>query len=252
MRRADSVFILAMTCILIYWTVAILNPGLIGPLTLFFEAITQAAVVLGYGGTFIACLLGSASVVIEVPFAGVPFILGGLREGGVGVYLFDPWIIGLLSGLGATLGDMTSYLLGYYGRRLADESKVQGFSRFIADHPRATPAVVFILASTPLPLDPAVVSLGVARFSWWRVLVPSLIGEIIFLTGVAWAGRLSLDWLSSLLGVGSETTPISVTMESLSVLLLVVTVYLVVRVDWNKIIMKLRATPTPYEEASHH
>jgi membrane protein YqaA with SNARE-associated domain len=240
MRRADIVLILSLAMVFLYWLAAVLNPGVIGPLRLFFQTITQGAVLLGYPGTFLGCLLGSASVVIEVPFAGVPFILGGLREGGVGAFLFDPWVLGLLSGTGATLGDMTSYLLGYYGRRLTDEAKTQGFSRFIADHPRATPAVVFFLASTPLPLDPAVVSLGVARFSWWRVLVPALIGEIIFLTGVAWAGRLSLDWLTALLGVGTEPTPISITVEVLSIMLLIVTVYLVVRVDWNIFIERVR------------
>jgi membrane protein YqaA with SNARE-associated domain len=240
MRRADSVLVLTLALVFLYWAAAILSPGVIGPLTLFFETITQGAVLLGYPGTFLACLLGSATVVIEVPFAGVPFILGGLREGGVGAFLFDPWLLGFLSGAGATLGDMTSYLLGYYGRRLTEEAKTQGFSRFIANHPRATPLVVFVLASTPLPLDPAVVSLGVARFSWWRVLIPALIGEMIFLTGVSWAGRLSIDWLSALLGVGTEPTPVSITTEALSIVLLIVTVYLVVRVDWTSFIERVR------------
>lgn len=240
MKRVDKVFALAMLGVAAYWVATMLNPGLIGPLTLFFEAITQGAVLLGYPGTFLACLLGSASVVIEIPFAGVPFILGGIRESSVGPFLFDPWLVGLLSGIGATLGDMTSYVLGYYGRRLADETKAKGFSRFIAEHPRATPVVVFFLASTPLPLDPAVVSLGVARFSWWRILIPSLIGEVIFLTGVSWAGRLSIDWLTAILGVGSEVTSLSITLEVLSVIFLIATVYLVVRVDWNAVISKTR------------
>jgi membrane protein YqaA with SNARE-associated domain len=241
MRREDKVFALAMTAVLVYWAAAMLNPSVIGPLTLFFEGVTRGAVLLGYPGTFFASLLGSASVVIEVPFAGVPFILGGIRESGDGFFVFDPWLLGLLSGIGATIGDMTSYVLGYYGRRLTDESKVQGFSKFIAEHPRATPAVVFLLASTPLPLDPAVVSLGVARFSWWRVLVPSLIGEVAFLTGVSWAGRLSIGWITAILGVGTEPTSISVTLEALSVALLVATVYLVVRVDWNRVVSKMRS-----------
>jgi membrane protein YqaA with SNARE-associated domain len=244
MRTADKVFIVSMLLVFVYWLATMLNPSLMGPLSLFFEGVTETAVLLGYPGAFLACLLGSASVVIEVPFAGVPLILGGVRDGSMGPFLFDPWLIGLLSGIGATLGDMSSYVLGYYGRRLTDEARTKGFAAFIEQHPRATPLAVFILASTPLPLDPAVVSLGVARFSWWRVLLPSLVGEVIFLTGVAWAGRLSLDWLAELLGVGGTTTPISATLEALSVVLLIVTVYLVVRVDWGNIVGQVRSRNT--------
>ncbi len=252
MRRADKVFVCSILLVLVYWIVTLLNPGLSGPLSLFFEGVTQAAVLLGYPGTFLACLLGSATIVIEVPFAGVPLLMGGLREGASGPFLFDPWLLGVLSGIGATIGDMTSYVLGYYGRRLTDETKTEGFSAFIEQHPRATPAVVFLLASTPLPLDPAVVSLGVARFSWWRVLLPSLFGEIVFLTGVAWAGRLSIDWIAGMIGIGGTPTPLSVTMEVLSILILIVTVYLVVRFDWRRImdVAKRRNTQDTSQEPS--
>lgn len=235
MRRADQVLGVSLTIVFIYWIVLILNPTLVSPLAQFFEWIEEAAVFLGYPGTFLASLLGSASVVIEVPFAGVPFVLSGLREGLSGPFLFDPWLIGILSGVGATIGDMTSYLLGYGGRRLADESNSNGFSTFIEAHPRATPLAVFVLASTPLPLDPAVVALGVARYSWWKLFLPCLIGEVIFLTLVSWAGRFSLDWIVELLGIGGPVTPLSATIEVLGIILLILTVYLSVRIDWKKI-----------------
>lgn len=235
MRRADQVFVAAMILVSVYWTILLLSPSVVSPLSQFFEWVSEAAVFLGYPGTFLACLLGSASVVVEVPFAGVPFVLGGLRDGLIGPFLFDPWLIGILSGIGATIGDMTSYVLGYAGRRLVDESSSKGFSRFIEDHPRATPLAIFILAATPLPLDPAVVSLGVARYSWWKLFWPCMIGEVIFLTLVSWAGRLSLDWFLELLGVGGPVTPISASVEVLGIILLILAVYLTVRIDWANI-----------------
>ena len=243
MRRADQVFGISLIIVFIYWFVLILSPTLVSPLAQFFEWIADAAVFLGYPGTFLASLLGSASVVIEVPFAGVPFVLSGLREGLSGPFLFDPWLIGILSGVGATIGDMTSYLLGYAGRRLVDESNSKGFSTFIEEHPRATPLAVFVLAATPLPLDPAVVALGVARYSWWKLFLPCLIGEIIFLTLVSLAGRLSLDWIVELLGVGGPVTPLSATIEVLGIILLILTVYLSIRIDWGKITNRNETRP---------
>jgi len=242
MRRADLVFIVSMVLVLIYWIVLLINPVSTSLLTNFFDWIADVAIFLGYPGTFLVSLFGSASVIVEVPFAGVPFVLGGLRDGATGPFIFDPWLLGLLSGIGATIGDMTSYALGYAGRRLVDETNTSGFSEFIQDHPRATPVAIFVLASTPLPLDPAVVALGVARYKWWKIFIPCVIGEIIFLTAISWSGRLSMDWILGLLGVGGPVTPISATIEVLGITLLIVTVYLAVRLDWTAIGNKLRKT----------
>jgi membrane protein YqaA with SNARE-associated domain len=200
---------------------------------------TQASILLGYPGTFFACFLGSASVVIEVPFAGVPFIMGGLTAS-PGQFVFDPWLLGIFSGIGATIGDMTSYALGYVGRRFVDENSTSGFSEFIESHPKATPLAVFVLASTPLPVDPALVSLGVAKYSLWKLFFPCVVGEVIFLTGVAWAGRLSLEWFVELLGIGGPTTPAAITFEVLGIIILIVTVYAVVRFDWTRAAQSLR------------
>ncbi len=231
-----------MILVFIYWILLLINPLSTSLLTNFFVWVADVAIILGYPGTFLASLLGSASVVVEVPFAGVPFVLGGLRDGVTGPFIFDPWILGLLSGIGATIGDMTSYALGYAGRRLVDETSTSGFSKFVQDYPRATPVAIFVLASTPLPLDPAVVALGVARYTWWKLFIPCLIGEIIFLTVISWSGRLSLDWILGLLGVGGPVTPISATIEVLGIVLLIVTVYLAVRLDWATIEKKLKKT----------
>ncbi len=239
MRTADRVFIVAMILILFYWINLLLIPSLASPLTILFDWMTQTSILLGYPGTFLASLLGSASVVIEVPFAGVPFVMGG-QTVGPGQFTFDPWLLGIFSGIGATIGDMTSYALGYGGRRFVDEASKSGFSQFIENHPRATPLAVFVLASTPLPVDPALVSLGVARYSLWKLFLPCLVGEVIFLTGVSWAGRLSLGWLTELLGIGGPSTPSSITLEVLSIFILIVTVYAVVRFDWTKMAQTLK------------
>jgi membrane protein YqaA with SNARE-associated domain len=243
MRTADKAFIVAMILVLVYWINLLLIPDLASPLTLLFDWMTQTSILLGYPGAFLACFLGSASVVIEVPFAGVPFVMGALTEG-AGHYVFDPWFLGLVCGIGATVGDMTSYALGYAGRRFVDETSSSGFSQFIENHPRATPLAVFVLAATPLPVDPALVSLGVARYSIWKLFLPSLFGEIIFLSGVSWAGRLSLGWLVDLLGIGGPVTPLSSSLEVLSIIVLVATVYAVVRFDWTEMAQTLRKSKT--------
>jgi membrane protein YqaA with SNARE-associated domain len=240
LKRVDLVFVTSLILAFLYWILLLIIPESTSLLTNFFDWISEASIILGYPGTFLASLLGSAAVVVEVPFAGIPFVLGGLREGGTGPFIFDPWLLGLLSGIGATIGDMTSYVLGYAGRKLVDETSTTGFSKFIQNYPRATPAAIFVLASTPLPLDPAVVALGVARYRWWKLFIPCLFGEIIFLTLIAWSGRLSLDWILGVLGIGGPVTLISATIEVLGIILLILTVYLTIRLDWTAIGKKLK------------
>ncbi len=238
MRTLDKMFIISITLVAVYWVVSLAVPDIGSPMIALYEWMVESAVVMGYAGTAIISFLGSASVIIEIPFVIVPFVLGGLRSSPTGPFLFNPWLIGLLSGVGATLGDMVSYVLGHTGARLLKEGEAKKFREFIDAHPTATPLVIWFLAVTPLPLDPAVVSLGAAKYPWWKVLIPSLVGEIIFLMGVAWAGRFSLDWVLALLGVGGPATILSRTSEVLGIVLLVLSVYLVVRLDWSKLILR--------------
>ena len=162
----------------------------------------------------------------------VTFFLGGFTDTATGLFLFDPWLVGIISGLGATIGEMSGYLLGYGGRRLIDEDQRNGFSEYIEAHPRATPLVIWLLAITPVPDDFLIVPLGAAKYPWWKVAVPQFIGKSMFMIVAAWAGRYSLEFFEFLLGNPASITSRSI--EILALLFLVLGLYLLVRIDWKK------------------
>ena len=91
-------------------------------------------------------------------------------------------------------------------------------------------------------------ALGIGKYSWWKLFWPCLIGEIVFLSGVAWAGRLSLDWIVGVLGIGGPVTALSVTMEVLGITLLVLVVYLTIRLDWTSLTQKIKRDERKKEE----
>lgn len=232
MRASDKLFILAVVGVLVYGFIVILIPDTAAASTDFYYWIMGAASALGYSGAFAVSFLGNATILVPFPYVVVPFVLGADMG-------HNPWLVGLVSGVGAAMGEMTGYFAGYYGRRLLkEEDKINGFREYVQRRPSMTPVMIWFLAATPIPDDLLIVPLGVARYSWWKVLVPLLIGKTIFLTAIAWAGRLGLDWVLALLGVGGPATVLSRTSEVLGIVLLILTVYLVVRLDWSKLALR--------------
>ena len=236
MRRSDRLLLLALVALLVYLALSILIPDLVSPIGVVYNWLLDVSLLLGYIGAFIISTIGNATILFPFPYVGVAFILGGLREEVTMVFVFDPWLIGVISGLGAMIGEMTGYLIGYGGGRLIDESQTNAFRRYVDSHPRATPFVVWLLAATPIPDDVLVVPLGAARYSWWKVALAQLIGKSMFLMGIAWSGRIGLDFVGELLGSINPLSFMSRLIEVSSVLLVVLAIYLIVRIDWTSLL----------------
>lgn len=234
MKRADLLFILCMVTLLVYAVSSILFPESPSFLVSVYAWLLSFSLVMGYGGAFLIALLGNATVLIPFPYIGLPFILGGLKDSSTHLFVFDPILVGLVSGAGCTIGEIVTYLLGRLGRRFVDTEQMNGFTRYVDRHPRATPLMIFLLAATPIPDDVLVVPLGAAKYAWWRILPPLFTGKTAFMMGVSFAGRLGLEWVGSLVG-SMESPGIAARMsEIVGLVLVVVAIYLVVRINWNR------------------
>ncbi len=206
----------------------IVFPDITSPVALVYNSFKEFAIIVGYPGLFLVSFLGNATILVPFPYVGVPFFMG--------VNPFNPWITGIIGGLGAMLGEMTGYAVGYGGKRYLDDEQVNDFHEFIVQHPKATMLVVWFLAVTPIPDDMFIVPLGAARYSWWRVFVPGFIGKSIFLACIAWAGRFGMTWVETLFG-GAQTF-VSKSIEVFAILLVVIAIYLVVQINWSELTKK--------------
>ncbi len=235
MRTADRLLLLSVVILLVYLILSFLFPDLISPFGLVYNWLLDVSTVLGYAGAFFISAIGNATILFPFPYIGVVFILGGLRDEITMNFIFDPWVIGIIAGIGAMLGEMTGYLIGYGGGRLIDESQTCSFKRFVDSHPRATPLVVWFLAATPIPDDILVVPLGAARYSWWKVATSQLIGKSMFLMGIAWTGRIGLEVVGAIIGSINPAGIMSRIVEVVSLLLVVIAIYLLATIDWNSL-----------------
>ena len=228
-----------------YWALIIVYPDLISPLAVLYNWLLDFSLLTGFPGLFAICFLGNATILVPFPYFITTFVFGGLRDSISLQFMFDPMLVGLVSGVAATLGDMTGYVIGYMGGHYVQSSQRDAFLQLLAAHPRWTPAVIWFMAVTPLPDDIVVVPLGAARYSWWKVMVPQLIGKIMFLTAIAWSGRLGLQWVEAIFTSGGPASIVSRSVEPLTVMLVLAAVYLLIRIDWSRIMTSESSEETP-------
>ncbi|GAB4193788.1 MAG: hypothetical protein OHK0022_09070 [Roseiflexaceae bacterium] len=136
----------------------------------------------GYLGVFLLTLLASASVFLPSPALGVAALAGAT---------LNPWLVGLVGGVAAGLGETTGYLAGRSGSQLAGRSRfypqVAGWVR------RWGTLTVFVLAFVPGPvLDLAGIAAGTIGMPFARFLSACLAGKVLRFMLVAWMGRLLL------------------------------------------------------------
>jgi len=135
--------------------------------------------------SFILALIGGTSLFFPFPY---PIVVFTFAAGGS-----NPILLGIFAGAGAFLGDSTSYFLGYSGREiLPGEAKsfLNKFSERLLK--RGKPALFFILlvysSLSPFSNDFLVMPLGLARFPYWKTVLPLWLGNTIFNTLIALSG----------------------------------------------------------------
>lgn len=141
----------------------------------------------GYLGIFLISILGSATIVIPAPTILVTFVGGGI---------FNPVLVGLISALGATIGELTGYLAGSSGRVIINKEerlvKVEGWMR------KYGLWTIFVLATIPNPLfDLAGMVSGAGRIPVWKFLLVTLLGKTIKFLTIAFIGAGSVSVLGS-------------------------------------------------------
>lgn len=132
----------------------------------------------GYLGVFLLVLLASATIVLPSPALGVALLASKT---------LDPWLVGLLSGIGAGLGEITGYLTGRGGSEIAQRSRHYArVERWVARWGMLT---IFIMAFIPTPvMDLAGIAAGVLRMPFERFLIACVAGKTLRFIGVAWIG----------------------------------------------------------------
>jgi membrane protein YqaA with SNARE-associated domain len=127
---------------------------------------------LKYVGVFIISAAASATIVIPVPGLAMTSAFGAFSLGA-----WDPLWFGIASGLGATLGEFTGYMLGYSGRMAIPYTKT--YERIVGWMQKWGSWTIFLLALVPNPLfDIAGVAAGILKYPAWKFLLVGAAGRL--------------------------------------------------------------------------
>lgn len=148
----------------------------------------------GYLGIFLVNFLGSASIFFPVPAFMVVFLFGSI---------LNPWLVGIVAGVGCALGELTGYVIGKGGERVLKRKYKKWIKKgeeWFRRH-RAFPFIV-IFAATPLPDDVLGILCGMFSYDLKRFFLASLIGKIIMNLALAWGGFYGMQWVLQVFGGG--------------------------------------------------
>jgi len=172
---------------------------------------------IGYPSAFLLGFIGAASIVIPVP---TTVALLGMATS----KLFNPVLLGLAFGVGAGIGQLTSYVVGYTGRGVVNKKQERHLSAMLKIFERHGMITVFIFALTPLPDSLLFIPLGLIHYSIWKVFVAGL------------AGKISMSLIITYFGgaIGQAFTE-NWTFAVITTILLVLIVITMFKIDWEKI-----------------
>ncbi len=186
----------------------------------------QLLIQYSYLGVFIISFIGTASIIVPIPYTLVIFALSTTGN-------WDPLLLIIVGGFGSAIGELTGYALGYFGRRMLSQERQRKMTYLLKLFDRYGPVAIFIFALTPLPDDVLFIPLGILKYKFYKAFIPSLLGKITMLAILVYFGQIWGDVLLSIFGEGGNLTGIVIT----TVLLIIVLIALS-RIDWEKVFKK--------------
>jgi len=180
-----------------------------------------------YLGVFAVSLIGTASIIIPIPYTILIFNLS------ISSSEWDPILLTIAGGAGSAIGEMSGYALGYFGRRIISQERQRKMTYLVKIFDRFGPLAIFAFALTPLPDDLLYIPLGVLRYKFYKAFIPTLIGKLLMIFIIANFGRTAGEMIRLLFGEGGAEIVIAVT--TILLLLILVAIY---RIDWEKVFEK--------------
>ena len=175
----------------------------------------------GYTGAFVVSIFGNFTLFLPIPYALTIYAFGAT---------LDPLLLGVVCGLGSTIGEFSAYLIGRGGRELIEKNygrRLEGAKTLILRHGMLA---IFLFALTPLPDDLILIPLGMLKYSLRKALAAAFLGKVMMCVAIAYAGRFSFVLVRDIFKSGGIWGGI------ISLVLLVLLIVAMIKIDWTRFI----------------
>ena len=182
--------------------------------------------------TFLVCLIGNLLPIptpytFVVCFSSLPFLQ---------LNLFIPLIVALIASLGCLVGEIVGYFVGRGASTFISEEKSQNlkkYQKFLFEHPKTAPFMIYIFGFTPLNDDFITIPLGILKYSLFKTIFWCWLGKLSLMLVFAY----NIINICSLLGGKNWILSI------ISMYLITILLYLMIKIDllesYNKLVEKV-------------
>lgn len=158
---------------------------LIALIVLFASSYLRHFSTLDYLGVFIISLLSAATIFIPAP--SWVFVVSMGR-------ILNPYLVGLVAGIGSGLGEITGYIAGQGVSHLVPNK--ESFDKYKNWIRKKDMLAIGILAFIPNPLfDIAGLAAGSLGIRVWRFILPCIIGRTLRYILLAYLGEFSVKYV---------------------------------------------------------
>ncbi len=181
MKRKRLLYLILFLAFIIAWTLLIFIVG--AQKIVDFIGVKDSYLVLFFIGAF-----GGVSLISATSYYAT---LATFSSTGL-----NPYLLGLFGGIGITLGDSLYY---YFGRKGGEtltgkfKEKLRKFSEWLVKRKKLVPVISFVyFAFTPFPNEFITIPLGASGYSYKKLVIVLLVGNIILSTFTA---KYLFSWL---------------------------------------------------------
>ncbi|MHA1241258.1 MAG: VTT domain-containing protein [Promethearchaeota archaeon] len=182
--------------------------------------------------TFLVCLIGNLLPIptpytFVVCFSSLPFLQTNI---------FIPVIVALIASLGSLVGELGGYFVGRGASAFISEEQSQNlkkYQKFLFEHPKTAPFMIYIFGFTPLNDDFITIPLGILKYSLFKTIFWCWLGKLSLMLVFAY----NIINICSLLGGKNWILSI------ISMYLITILLYLMIKIDllesYNKLVEKV-------------
>jgi len=146
----------------------------------------------GYIGIFLMQVISSSTVLLPLPGIAIIFVYGTI---------LNPLLVGIFAGLGAAIGELTGYAVGYGGHKIVTRKNKKWAKKTKKLFKKYNPFVVIVVfAATPLPFDLVGILCGLSKYDIKKFFLAALIGNVIRGMVIALAGFYGMSWILGIFG----------------------------------------------------
>lgn len=202
-------------------------------------------------GVFIISIFGNFTIILPVPYLFALVLISLIPD--IQGDIFMLLLLGFSAGLGASIGELSAWILGRAGKTTLEESsQLKKMNRWV-DKGYA-PYLIFLFAATPLPDDAFIVVLGLANYALWKVLIFCFLGKVVLTCSAAFFATVASETTIGQLffqlyginltevrtGVIQQTNFGEIVTSTIVWILSITIIIGLILIDWDEVVGKIR------------